>query len=252
MTTRWFSTGGGTNTVKPGSQHLLFTDGYAAGILVSPGMCNEHDGHLPLHGRDPLWRSQCSATIAACKINDLSQRQLWGWDCLHYRWRGVEIVQPWEEDGAWRRGGGLDDDTSRSTTVWTLKKISAATIVANSDAQGAWGRRQHGLGRDRVGGVVVVTCSKLCCLWISLFLCQVLLPPPPSTHHGGRLGLSPPQTTYCMCSFIQMMFLFFCFASAALCVFMSLSRLPSLRLLRPGVGATVVVLAAKRRLCLGR
>ena len=75
-----------------------------------------------------------------------------------------------------------------------------------------------------MGGVVVVTCFKLCCLWISLFLCQVLPPPPPPLimGHGGRLGLSRPQTTNILYVFIHSNDVsIFCFASAALFAFMS-------------------------------
>ena len=103
--------------------------------------------------------SHCKKIRANCRCV-WNRAEAFGFEDWEVEWEG-------EDDG-------LEAFTeSPPTTVRTLKKFSAVTVVANSGGQGASRGRHHkrGLYWDRVGGVVV-TCSTLCCLCFSLFLCD--------------------------------------------------------------------------------
>ena len=122
-------------------------------------------------------------------------------------------VEDWEWEDWEEEEEDESDAESVATTVRALKTISAATIIANSAGQGASGRGGSARSLLRPCG------RRGCCnmfqivLFVDFFVSLPgLTTAAPHNDHGGRLGLSRPQTTYCMCSFIQMMFFFwFCF-----------------------------------------
>ena len=152
MTTKRFATTVGLASAKPGSHYLqVFTNGYAAGVLVLPGMCVQHAYRLPLPGRHPLWRPQCSATVIAKRSVPVPPLRpwlrmkpggvLWLWGLGGGMGRGARG----RLGGRWWGGGGLRRKPLHHSP--DHKKVQFRAVTGASGGR----RPEHGLYWDRVG-----------------------------------------------------------------------------------------------------